>query len=396
VLGTVQGFSLSLLFFFLNFENWDPFGTAAYLSLPKVVGWLYAASVVANVPGYLRRGSTKPVLQPMWLLFILVTAQSALHASWTLAGVVDFTWLQNIVLLWLLLNHAARDPAGLERALVWFAVGAGVFAVLYFGGVAVETAEDGRVRLFGDNSNAIGLRQVMAMSIIVWSAVRNPAGLGKARFVLLPLLPVMLQLTAESGSRVAFLSLAIIAVAMVVAYRGRTWIGTVLVSLTLAGAAYGGWMAVVSSETMMRRLEKTVETGTLGGRDAIWGNLVPIVQEHPVFGVGETGFQEEWTRRYGTGVSSPHNVFLEVQIYAGVVGLILFVVFLSRVVKRALDVWRTERQMLPLLLLVPVAGTLMSGQVLAVKVMWCVFGYAAARAGRTSGTRSAVCTGPAH
>jgi len=178
----------------------------------------------------------------------------------------------------------------------------------------------------------------------------------------------------ETGSRVAFISFALIFVTGVVLFKSKRIWGKISTFSIGSIALIYSWVFLVQSETLAQRLLRSYEEGDLAGRDVIWKGLYPIIEDNPMLGVGKTGYDYITNINFGRWVS-PHNVILEVLCYTGVIGLIIYLLFLFRVLKKGYQNYKTEGLLLPLLLIIPVLGMLVSGQILGVKIGWVIFAY---------------------
>jgi O-antigen ligase len=125
---------------------------------------------------------------------------------------------------------------------------------------------------------------------------------------------------------------------------------------------------------MANRLLIIYERGDLGGRDVIWQELYPLIGGNPVLGVGETGYAYFAQTTFGR-YTSPHNVILEVLCFTGIIGLIIYSLFLFRVFNKGYQHYKTEGLLLPLLLISPVIGMLITGHIIGVKIGWIIFSY---------------------
>jgi len=134
------------------------------------------------------------------------------------------------------------------------------------------------------------------------------------------------------------------------------------------------WVILAQSETLVQRLSRSYEEGDLAGRDLIWQRLYPLIESNPILGVGKTGYHYFSQMIYG-GRKSPHNVIIEILCYTGIIGLIIYLLFLFRVFKKGYQDYKTEGLLLPLLLIPPVLGMIVSAQILGVKIGWVIFAY---------------------
>ena len=276
-------------------------------------------------------------------------------------------------MFWFLIIHERKDPFVLEKGMLSFAFGSVVLALLFYAGIGIEY-EDDRVKIFGDNENLIGLRMSISMAILAVTIVQNRLNFGKLRYLLLIPIPIMLQLMVETGSRVAFISFALVFVTGIVLFRTKKIIGKILVLTAGTITSIILWIQMIQSSTLIQRLLFIFEKRELGGRQLIWEELLPLIESNPIFGVGKTGYYYFSQINFGLP-TSPHNVVLEVLCYTGIVGSIIYLNFLYLILKKGYQKYKREGLLLPLLLLLPVLGMLVSGQILEVKMGWVIFAY---------------------
>jgi O-antigen ligase len=257
--------------------------------------------------------------------------------------------------------------------MLWFALGAVVQAGLFRAGIGVEEIGD-RMTLFGDNANAVGLRMGAGMTILVLAVLQDRLRLGKPRYLFLACLPFMLALLVATGSRVAFLAAAVALATGTILIKTRGVVNKFAVLALALILASGFLVTVFGSNVLLPRLATSLTERDLGGREAIWAGLLPLIARHPLVGCGQTGYAGFAVSIYGY-VLSPHNVFLEVMCYTGLIGLSLFLWFLWQVFRSGWRGYRAHGLLLPLLLWIPVVGCLLSSQVLVWKLVWCIFAY---------------------
>ena len=137
-----------------------------------------------------------------------------------------------------------------------------------------------------------------------------------------------------------------------------------------------------SGGLMYERLMETVEDGSSSGRTDIWKALLPNLMKHPILGVGQTGYaavaNQELSAVAGSIYEygySPHNVLIEVFAYTGLVGLFVMLLFWGRIGVSAYNGYKQQNNLVPLLLLMPILLSIMTGQVLADKVAWLSYAY---------------------
>jgi O-antigen ligase len=277
-----------------------------------------------------------------------------------------------MILFWVIVNHERKDKFILEKGMLCFALGAAVLAVLFTAGVGLQY-EGGRAIIFGENQNVIGTKMSVALIVLFLAIIQNRLRWRPTtRLLLLLPIPLMMRALAESGSRVAFISFGAAFLVGVLLFRTKNMWGKITVFVVGLGASIPLWQFLMESETLANRLALTAENGDLSGRDTIWETLVPLVKANPIFGVGLSGL-EHFSKIHR--LTQPHNVFLEVLCYTGVIGLVLYLTYLYRVIKEGYHAYKADGVLLPLLLLSPVFGLLLSGQILEVKMGWIIFAY---------------------
>ena len=129
-------------------------------------------------------------------------------------------------------------------------------------------------------------------------------------------------------------------------------------------------------EVFRMRLMYTLQEGDTSGREIIWRNILPLIRDNPLFGVGTVGYETYSIMVFGE-LKSPHNVFLEILSYTGILGLSIYIVFLYRIVAKSFKMYTKMNLVLPMLLLIPVFVSIASMQILNVKTGWIIFAYIA-------------------
>ncbi|MEO6133691.1 MAG: O-antigen ligase family protein [Ginsengibacter sp.] len=372
-LKSIQRFTLYVFLFSINFEVWDPFNTGGNFSVSKLTGFLYFVSLIPELGSYLKFKKFKNFLMPISLFFLLLTVVSFLHINSISSEYFNFSVFQNIVLLVLLVNHARKDPGVLKKAMMSFAMGSVAMAFFFYLGIGISI-EEGRISLFGDNENAIGIRMCISMVFVSFFIIQNPLKLGYIRILLFFSIPVMLSLLVATGSRVAIISFSLCFVVGLILIKTRRVYTKLLIFLI--GLVLGIYLYdfILSSNVLAQRLLNSAESHNLAGRDIIWKKLIPLIENNPVFGVGVTGYKM-YTKKVFGEFTSPHNVILEVLCYTGFVGLLVYITFLFRVFKASIFDYKMNGSLSQLLLLIPILGLLLSGQVLVTKIGWVLFAF---------------------
>lgn len=368
--------ALYVFFFSINFEVWDPLNTNGLFSIAKLMGYIYLITMVTELFSFETKKENKAFINPLLLYFAILTIVNLFNIDATLGNFFNLTIFQNIILLYILINHEQEDPLIIEKGMLSFAIGSFVLAILYNLGIGVEISENGQVSIFSDNQNSIGLRSCVASIILIHNVLINPLKIKYSRFILLIPLPLIFELLAVSASRSAIAAFVLALVAGgFITKTGKIWV-KFLVLLLAIGLLFVTITLLMQYEVFRMRLMSTLWEGDLSGRDIIWRNIFPLILDNPLFGVGTVGYETYSIMVFGE-LKSPHNVFLEILCYTGIAGLSVYMLFLYRILLKSIQLYRNLAIILPLLLLIPIFAALVSGQILNVKIGWIIFAYIA-------------------
>lgn len=375
-----QNFFLYLFFFSLNFEVWDPFNTGGNFSVAKLTGFLYAFSLIPKIQSFLKipRG-LKPYVRLLLFFYVFLVFISLININYFSSDFLQFSILQNLILFVFLLNHERLSPGALEKSFIFFFIGSLVLTACFYLGIGLETNIEGRVSLFGDNENIIGVRMVISSLILTHIILKYRKRVSKFIYLLLPLAYIpLVTLTLNTGSRLSFISLFLGIFVIFILYKKQGVFSKILILGIGVVAAIFLFDLAMQSEVLGTRLTKTTEEGHLAGRDEIWFAIVPLIENNWIAGVGRTGYIEYVSRLYGS-IKSPHNVIIEVLAYSGIIGLTLFFGFIGKAFLSAYKYFRKYNEVIPFVFIVPISGIILSAQILTFKLGWVIFAYTASR-----------------
>lgn len=363
----LQNYALYFYFFFVNFQELKLFGIEGF-SVPKFTLLFYLCTILLDYKKFLQKRDYQGAILPLILLFILLTIINLLNINNVSQKIIDITLFQNLVIFWLLINHGRLDISVMEKALFSLTLGSTLLAIFY--NLDIGTSMDkGRVILFGDNSNITSIRMVISTITLLYFILKDRLKFGVIRwFLLLPVL-LMAKLVASTGSRVGFISLVLSLFVLVLFSKtkhfyqkiGFVFIGSLFVLYLLR--------TILNEGIIARRLLQTAANQDLSGREDFWSEILITASENLFFGIGQSGYFMSF------GNASPHNVIIEVLIYTGLVGVLFYLLFLYKIVIFALKSFQRNDLILPILLLSPIFGTILSGQILEMKLGWLLFAY---------------------
>lgn len=306
-------YALCLFAFSICFEYYDPWGMSGWFTLSKMAGILLGVACVWDSRRVLLRVHWS-VLALGWTWFVLAFS-TLLVARFELGPLVSLA--QCFVLYWLC-TSIFRDRNTAVNALLAFACGAFLVSILMILGIGIEAQSEGafeRITFLGTNANMIGIWETVGIVIVIGVVVQNPLNWGRFRFALLLLLPLLLHTLVNTGSRGAAVSLGMGLLCFLLT-KGNLWkrIAGVLLAFTLIAAAF--WWA--QDSILSARMTKTLDAGSLAGREELWPAAISMIQQKPILGWGMWGDGTIAADLGELNGKDPHNVFLAFFVFGGV------------------------------------------------------------------------------
>ena len=221
------------------------------------------------------------------------------------------------LLLTVALSISVARPATthdeLERGLWWTIVLTGILMAA----LAILERSEGRIHAPGGGPNTFGRN--MGLMFLGAAYLASTYG-AKAKPACVAAMVIALLLVLLCGSRGALLATIVGAFVLLITVRGSlitklaTAAFTAVIGLTLLFNTGMGNSALDVFQT--RIVDTTIHDRYLAARDDLWLDAVDWAIERPWFGWGLNGYRaNSWTY--------PHNMFLEVIVEGGVVGLLL-------------------------------------------------------------------------
>ncbi len=368
----IARFALYLFMFSINFEVFNLFGDSGALSVGRLTGFIYiGAFYYANYRVSLYQLNNLFISLIAFILLILVT--STFHINYLSDRIIDISLVQNIVLFFLLLNHEKYEPGVLKKSIYAFAFGSSLLGVFYIYGIGVEYT-GGRLSLFEDNENAIGIRMAISSIYLINSFFAlSKKFYFKKSLIVLPV-PLLIIVMMGTSSRVAFISFCVMLLALLGFYFLIHPIKRLFPIVMISGlVAYFFIPFILSNDLLINRLLAS-KSGDLAGRGDIWLSYIPSIWKSPIFGYGFSGYEKISMNIFGQLVS-PHNVIIEVLLYSGFAGFAFYMWFNAQVIFSAFRMYSIKKECLGLVLLIPYAGGVLSGQVLVTKLMWFILAF---------------------
>lgn len=343
--------------------------------------WFLLAEKKIRIAGY----PTLMVL--LWLMWGLISVFWAQEQAEALGRVMT---LAQLIVFFCLLQVMVTDDRRLRILITAYFV-ASVFFALLATGTAISA--DLRRAILAEKQNPNVLARALGIGLLMVPYLLRQLKLARWRIVTVSGACVLALAILLTGSRGAWVGL--------VSAFSFTWLlsGGKLVKthsmIVIAIAIIGGiaWLyhIRVIDEWMMRRiltLPSIEATRGGAGRTNIWIVGWEIVKSNPLTGVGLQNFSarfEDYIDKAGLrgayGVypgRDPHSIFLSVQAELGIVGLLVFLIFLWAIFKKLVLYYRDPRAILGILLLSFMVLSGIPATVQYKKFFWLALGLATA------------------
>lgn len=293
-------------------------------------------------------------------------------------------FLLSALLFWVSCN-VLREERVAYAAIVAFVAGCTLLAGLEMSGIGATVVDPGaRMRLtaFDQDANMLGGNMALALTAIValvfvgrptrwywWVASTTAAA-------------VLARALIDSGSRGAIVGLAAGLVALVV---GAPTARTLARNLGIAVVAAAVLLAAGASYAPLRqRVQRTLATGDMAGRENIYPEAWQLWLEKPAVGWGpvDARYELRWRTAFAeidkahhASERDAHNIVLEQLMATGVAGTAPFLICIGLAVGAAWRARRGRRGVAPLALIAVVLVLGMSANWANARQAWLLFAY---------------------
>jgi O-antigen ligase len=310
-----------------------------------------------------------------FLIIFFAAISSIINIDGQSEKITDYSIIFCIILFIVSMSHQEKFPDLIKYGLIYFSFGSAVIGLITIFGFGTEYDADGRLTIFGDNANLVGLRMSIAFSVFAFLIMQGGRGvLFKLLLGAASLLVFSVMIT--TGSRSAFISLSVSLMVLIFSNM-KTVKSLFLSSIALTILSSGiYWYLFETENALSDRLVKSYTERDTAGRGDVWQLYANELLDANklIFGLGFSGF-EDTSRRLFNSVLSPHNVLLEVALISGVSGLLVFVILNAKAGVSAVRLYRKNRFILPFMLLSQYFASVITGQTLNNKIMWLILAF---------------------
>lgn len=345
-----------------------------YLASKITISILFLVSLINFKSNFNLRYYSK-YLMPLILYFGVLTLVSFLNVSSASNNYFDFPFFLNIILFLILLNSTKIDKDILLKGLLSFAFGSIILTILYYFNINIsDKGLVGRSTVFELNQNILGIILVISIFVLISIAFGYSPIFTKYKKIVLLIIPFLFVFMISTGSRTAFISFILGLILFIFFNKSIKKSRRILFSILLVPLFILIWTLFLKNSLVIERMGSTIGQGDLSSRDLIWFTTFDIISNNYWFGIGKTGYFTQIQKLFGD-FASPHNVILETLCYTGIFGLLIFTVFFFRIIKTAITKIKLNGDLLPIMLLMPILGNLLSGQIYEIKIPWIIFAF---------------------
>jgi O-antigen ligase len=263
------------------------------------------------------------------LLFIVAGAISVLVApSHSAALGLYRAYILEPIAFFLALSHAVRSWAQARPILLGLAI-SGIALALPNEYVVLQAIRHHSLNLAGappvaiyQTPNAVALFLVPLIALAAAIAIYSPDR--RDRWAAVAYLLLTLPAALLTFSRGGYVALLVIGLLLALSHRSRVWL---VPSLALIAAAFSRIPAVATR--IGHQLNPADPNNSLDQRMRLWKATLRMLQDHPIFGTGLSGFARNINgyrdvSGYSDTLIYPHNILLNFWTETGLLGLAAF------------------------------------------------------------------------
>jgi len=307
---------------------------------------------------------------PMIIIYFMIIVNNYLFRSDSYNEIFHIPFLLNIIVFIIITNVFSENENLFNNLFRVFSISTVLTSLCFIFGIGVDYL-DGRLSVFMINSNILGVHAVICLFVIIRRFFDN-----KIKLLDIIFSPLLLLLVVETVSRSAFL-LLFISVIYILFYSGRLTTYKRFYSIFIFIIIIPLLFSYILDSFIFERFYSTFIEGDLSARDLVWSKLYNAFEDNFVFGFGQNGYYN-LTELFGfsqNGGISPHNVFLEVFLYTGIIGLMLYTYFVFKTIRFSLIVKNVLDDITPLFFATIIFILSISGQILEQKLPWILLSY---------------------
>tara|TARA_R110002051_G_scaffold84386_1_gene149727 strand:- start:5189 stop:6400 length:1212 start_codon:yes stop_codon:yes gene_type:complete len=327
----INEFCLYLVVFSMVFEYWDPLGFGDRLSIAFISMLLYITSSLPFIKFNFNQSILKRYIAPLLILMVVSIVSATINDNHVtnLIDIVDIRFVQLVFLTFLISIHLGQKHILIDNMLKLYVVCVCLMYLLYILNIGV-IYEKGRLLLFGENPNMVGLKASIALITAIYFIIHK-INYKKVLIGIIVCFP-LINLIFLSASRGALVS-SILGILLMLFFMKISIVKKMfLIVIMVFSSTFFMTYLMTSQKVFYQRIENAINTGNTG-RNILWEGAFRIIEDNPFIGVSIPGMLPEMYKYSGI-YNGPHNVYLYVLVTTGILGFVFYMTFIIRLGKK--------------------------------------------------------------
>lgn len=213
----------------------------------------------------------------------------------------------------------------------WYITGVILLSLAFIFKIELSYSIDMRLFVMGINPNSIALFCISA-SLMMYHLIKVGLASKKVMIVYLIFIPILIYITILTGSRGGLIGL-LIGISIYFFFDSKGVFSKL--SKVFQAIIVLIFLLVVffSNEIITTRFSES--DTIISSRLPIWETAFSLLDNDMLFGIGVFRYEKDMTRAIGMPIST-HNEYLSVLVYSGIIGLVIFIMFILILIKSSL------------------------------------------------------------
>lgn len=368
----IHTFVLSLYFFSIHFESWDPLNTGIDYLITKITISLYIIVSFIRFSGFKSIKEYNKYTIPLILIFIIGNISGYYNQHPGFEDYFVLTEFLNLLTFIFILLHHKKDNHAIIKGLNGFIFGGIVLLIFFLLGIETNNSLDGRFTMFGTNANQLSVDIAVVSLLILSKLIYKKNSSYSLKLFFLIILPFFVLFLASTGSRTGVISF-FIGCSLMIFFKKSKNLSIKIFKLILGIlTSFFLYKYFTEGNIIGARLTDSIENLDLSGRDVYWEKILNFFDFNLIFGIGINGYKYQSDLIFGLFVS-PHNVFIQTFVTGGIVSVIILIFYFFMITKKSFNIYKNSSNPLCLILLVPIILLAFTGQVFASKIAFGIF-----------------------
>lgn len=334
-LSELRVFFLYAFVFSLPFDDWKALYLIEGITINKLIGLIYYSLAIISLKSlysFSKRDFLVLILVGLW--FAIVFSGFFSHVIY--AYDIDYltTFLTLIFIFYAISKEISMSSSVRKGIFVSFIYSVFSIFILLQLGFGIQAAADNemidsveslqRVWFFGLNPNSLGSYSVFAILFCLFQ-IFEPGSRDRKNYIYFLFIVPFVYLIGLSGSAGAFIVLFVSVLSYFLLIKGDLINKVKYLFLGLIASLFM-FLYLRDFDYLIDKINSFFSTGNTTGRTDIWYSALKVISDNLLIGLGKKGGELALKVEHG-GHHTAHNVFLDVMLWGGLIGVSLFLLF---------------------------------------------------------------------